>query len=209
MTIPDYKARIVLVGDCFVGKTTFARYFDVGYVPIYNPTIGVEYGSSIIHIDNSIPIKCQLWDTAGQEKFRSIIRSYYKNVGGVIFMYDVTKKTSLDNMQIWLDEFDLYKNSTKHISKLIVANKIDDTLHRVITKEQGEKFAKDNNLMYCEISLKKNINIDDPLQKICTDMYYHRYEIESGFENFTCDELEIVVKDERECVVPECPCTIS
>jgi len=209
MTIPDYKAKLVLVGDCFVGKTTFARYFDSGYIPTYNPTIGVEYGSHVVHIKNSIPIKCQIWDTAGQEKFQGIIRSYYKNIGGIIFMFDVTNERSFQNIKIWLDEFDRNKNSTKYISKILVANKIDDKSKRVVPNREAQQFAKENNLLYCEISVKKNINITLPLEMITEDMYNNKEEIETGFEGFAFENLKIVLKDDRECVLPECPCTIS
>ena len=104
-------------------------------------------------------IRIQIWDTAGQESFRSITRSYYKNSTCAFIVYDITFKKTFDNVIIWLNECrDMcYKN----ILICLIGNKIDLEDKREVTFEDGENFAKENNLLFFETSAKNGNNINE------------------------------------------------
>jgi small GTP-binding protein len=214
MSLPDYKARIILLGNCNVGKTSYTRSFVDPFNYNYMPTVGVEYGSAITRINNNTSIKCQIWDTAGNEKFASIISCYYKNIAGVIIMFDLTNKNSFINCNYWWNEFHKHKNSDKYISKLLIGNKLDMKSKRQVSKKDAEIFAKKIGFNYMEISTKKNINKHESLNVIAKDMYNNMHNIEKGIENMHIivnDNTQIIVKNNRDwCRQTECPiCTIS
>jgi small GTP-binding protein len=92
----DYLFKIILIGDCNVGKTSFLYKFVENYnTKVYEPTIGVDFNSKIVEDSNNNKIKLHIWDTAGQEKFRSIVETYYRDAAGVILIYDITNKEFL------------------------------------------------------------------------------------------------------------------
>lgn len=164
----DLLVPMVLIGSCSVGKTCFAQKISRGdYYEPYNATIGIEYASKTLYLGNDI-VKCQIWDTAGQEKFTSLIRTYYKNVAGCIIMYDVTNRRSFNNLYFWLNEIN--KNGPEYpIQKLLIGNKIDCE-NRIVTKEEGELFASQNNLLYKEISVRDNNDLDEILHMFTNEI---------------------------------------
>uniref|UniRef100_A0A915CUK5 Uncharacterized protein n=1 Tax=Ditylenchus dipsaci TaxID=166011 RepID=A0A915CUK5_9BILA len=100
-----YQFRIILIGDSTVGKSSLLRYFTEGRcAEISDPTVGVDFYARMVEIKPNFRIKLQLWDTAGQEKFKSITRSYYRNSVGVIIVYDITNRKSFDHVVDWLSE---------------------------------------------------------------------------------------------------------
>ena len=103
-----YVLKIILIGDTGIGKTCLIdRFCNNNFNPTHDITIGVEFGTKIIGIKESgesIGIKAQFWDTAGQEAYRSIVRSYYRSASGVILCYDVSQYLSFKNVISWLNE---------------------------------------------------------------------------------------------------------
>lgn len=98
----------------------------------------------------------QLWDTAGQERFRkSMVQHYYRNVHAVIFVYDVTKLSSFENLPTWVDECDRHSLSS-NIPRVLVANKCDITDRRVVSSNMGQKFAEHNDMPFFETSAKSS-----------------------------------------------------
>jgi len=213
MSIPDYKARFILLGKCNVGKTSFMRSFTESFDSTYNPTVGVEYGTSTALVNNDTHVKCQIWDTAGNEKFASIIKCYYKNIAGVIIMFDITNKTSFNNCNYWVNEFNNNKNSNKYISKLLIGTKSDMEEKRVVSTKDAEIFAKKIGFHYMEISTKKRVNTYECINFISTDIHNNKDIIESGIEDMYIvnDNTKIIIRDDREwCAKAECPsCCIS
>lgn len=96
----------------------------------HNATIGVEFGAKIIDIQGK-KIKVQIWDTAGQENFRSLARSYYQNAIGVLLVYDITKRSTFEGVKGWFSE--LKENGNKNMEILLVGNKSDLESKRVIS----------------------------------------------------------------------------
>ena len=213
MSIPDCRARIILLGNCNVGKTSFTRSFTELFDLNYTPTVGVEYGTATTLIDNKVCIKCQIWDTAGNEKFASIIKCYYKNIAGVIIMFDITNKSTFNNCNYWVNEFNNNKNSDKYISKWLIGTKLDMEGKRVVSTKDAQVFAKKIGFNYMEISTKRKINTYECIKSIATDIYNNKDIIEKGIENMYAmsDDMKIIVKDDREwCAKQEClTCNIS
>ena len=104
-------------------------------------------------------IRIQLWDTAGQEAFRSITRSYYKNSTCAFIVYDITSRKTFDNINIWLNE--CKDMCYKEVLICLVGNKCDLENRRAISFEEGQKFAEDNQLLFFETSAKDGTNIEE------------------------------------------------
>lgn len=163
----DYTFRFILIGDCSVGKTSLAnRIVDNRFIPYYDATIGVEYSSIIVELNNGTRAKCQLWDTAGQELFAPLIKSYYRNISGVIIVFDVTCRRSFERLKFWLQEIKQNSENNHSVPKLLIGNKIDSN-RRCVSLEEAEEFAKCNDLMYRETSAKNAENIKEPFYNLC------------------------------------------
>ena len=169
----DYNMRLVLIGECSVGKTAFASKLTYGYYhDNHNTTIGVDYSAKTIPINNEAMVKCQLWDTAGQEKFAPLIKTYYKNVAGVILIYDVTQRNTYNRLHYWINEIRKYSPVDYPISKILIGNKID--LNRVVSKEEASTLAKNNGFMYREMSIKNDFNVEESLVALAQDIYENK-----------------------------------
>ncbi|OMJ94210.1 hypothetical protein SteCoe_2696 [Stentor coeruleus] len=163
---PDMTFKIIIIGDSGVGKSCFFMQFTEGnFKEDHNVTIGVEYGARTLDIDNK-KVKLELWDTAGQEAFRAITRSFYRNANGVILMYDLTRLESFDSLEDWLRE--VRTNSTPDITVLLLANMLDlASDEREVEADAGEKFAKDNRLDgFLEASAKTSDNVSQAFIEI-------------------------------------------
>ena len=110
----------------------------VSQIDKINPQITTFYTTKIFKMNDSNMVKLQIWDTAGQENFLSLIRTYYKDVGGAIIMYDVTKRSTFDKVEFWYNE--LKNNSGDNYPILLLANKIDKV--RVVNSFDGQELAK-------------------------------------------------------------------
>lgn len=138
----DIIVKIVLVGDSGVGKSNILlRYLKNEFVWDSKATVGVEFGSKKFILENH-NIKAQIWDTAGQERYRSITNAYYKGSKGALVVYDITRKTTFENVDKWIS--DLRRNSDPEIMIILVGNKSDLYSDRQVTTHEGEEKAKLN-----------------------------------------------------------------
>lgn len=143
--------KVVLIGDSGVGKTCLLTQF-VDNKWINNPgiTIGVDYGYKLINI-NGQKVKLQIWDTAGQEKYRSLTRTYYRSANMAIIVYDITSKESFHSVERWI----LDVRETLCVPIMIIANKTDlSPEERVVTYQEGSNLAKRFNSQFWETSAK-------------------------------------------------------
>ena len=120
-------------------------------------------------------IRIQIWDTAGQEAFRSITRSYYKNSTCALIVYDITSRKSFEDITIWLKE--CKDMCYKDILICLIGNKSDLEVRRAVSYEEGEKFANDNQLLFFETSAKDGTNIQEIFKESATNIFER---IESG-----------------------------
>lgn len=119
----DYLLKYIIIGDTSVGKSCLLlKFIDGTFRQKHEITIGVEFGSKIIKASNT-SVKLQVWDTAGQESFKSITRGYYRSAAAALLVYDVTNEKSFRNVEKWLE--DLKQNCCSHIEVMLVGNKAD------------------------------------------------------------------------------------
>jgi len=156
----EFLFKVLLVGDPGVGKSSvLSNYIKRDFKTDYTVTIGVEFGSKTIELDQDTKIKLQIWDTAGQESFRSIVKSFYRNTSGVYLCYSVTRRDSFLNLESWFTE--VRENTNSNIVIILVGNQSDKTNERAVTYEEGEKFARENKIdLFYETSAFRGDNID-------------------------------------------------
>ncbi|EGR31311.1 rab2 gtpase, putative, partial [Ichthyophthirius multifiliis] len=142
-----------------VGKScVLSQFIDKKFKEKHDVTIGVEFGARMINVQNK-NIKIQIWDTAGQECFRSITRSYYRSAAGALLVFDITRKDSFQNIGRWLEE--AKQNGNPHLSFVLIGNKCDLEDQRQVSVEEAQNFAKENNLLFLEASAKTSQNIEE------------------------------------------------
>ena len=147
---PKYK--LIFLGDQNVGKSSILnRFLNDTFIEEYQATIGLDFQSKNVQIDNQ-DIHLLLYDTAGQEKFRSLIPMYTRDADIILLVYDITNKESFVNLSLWLK--DLTNINFDEAIICIVANKIDLNEKRVVNLEEGEKFAEEHDFIFQEISAK-------------------------------------------------------
>jgi len=159
----NYLLKYVIIGDSGVGKSNILlRYIYNSFSDEFKTTVGVEFGAKNIEINKMI-YRIQIWDTAGQENFRSIARAYYKNSVCACVVYDISNHTSFEDIQIWID--DCIKQTAKSVLLLLVGNKSDLDNKREVSYQEGEAFAKSHNMIFFEVSAKTGENIKDIFEK--------------------------------------------
>ena len=143
-----YLFKFVIIGESGVGKSCLVLNFtEQKPRRQHQVTIACEFASRVIDIREQ-SIKVQIWDTAGQENFRSITRSYYRSIAAAIIVYDITCRRSFEKVQGWLNE--LKENAHSFVSIALVGNKIDLEKNREVTYQEGYEFAKTNKLKFTE-----------------------------------------------------------
>ena len=178
--------KIVIIGDTYVGKTNIlSRYISNEFDPNSNSTIGVELTTKTYNFDNN-DVKVQIWDTAGQEKYRSITSSYYKGAQGCLLVYDITKKKSFDNIDKWYSE--LKSNSDEKIYTMLLGNKSDLEENREVSIEEAEKKAKNFNIAFMETSAYNGININKAFSELINNVYQNN---KHAFNQ----EIKVILKD--------------
>lgn len=154
-----YLFKYIIIGDSAVGKSNLLlQYAHNKFNDDYQATIGVEFGAKNITVNNKI-YRIQIWDTAGQENFRSITRAYYKNSVCAMVVYDITNKETFNNVQTWIE--DCKNQSPKTIFMVLVGNKNDLEDKRQVKYEEGMELANKNGMMFYETSAKSGFNVEE------------------------------------------------
>ena len=204
----NYLIKFIIIGDAAVGKSNLlVRYTSGQFKEEYQLTIGVEFGSNnVIISDNTYRI--QIWDTAGQENFRSITRSYYKNTACAIIVYEISNKKSFENISSWIEEC---KNTApKSILMVLVGNKCDLEDNREVTEEEGRQFAEKNGMLFFETSAKTGKNVEELFKQSVKVIDQKIKENYYDLENDSCgikkgnEEINVVLetnleKDKKTC----------
>ena len=177
----NIEIKIGLLGNSGVGKTSLIRRFVVDkYEDNFISTIGVDYFDKELIINNK-KIKLLIQDSSGQERFRSISKNYYKNVNGMIFVFDVTNSESFnEGIKYWLTECD---NEIKDCKKILVGNKIDLREDmRGINQEKAQKFAESKQMKYFETSAKTGTNVNIIFKEL-VELILRDLKVEEGTKN--------------------------
>ena len=118
----------------------------------------MDFGSKTIKLNDGTNVKVQIWDTAGQESFRSITRSYYRGSICALLVYDITRRQSFDNLIRWLE--DMRDNAYSKMIILLIGNKDDLKMEREVSTQEGQEFADKHNLIFFETSAKTGHNVE-------------------------------------------------
>uniref|UniRef100_A0A7S3VUP7 Uncharacterized protein n=1 Tax=Dunaliella tertiolecta TaxID=3047 RepID=A0A7S3VUP7_DUNTE len=162
----DFLFKFLLVGDSGVGKSCLLTRFTADrFEETTTSTIGVDFRVKYLTVQDK---KCKLtiWDTAGQERFRTLTSSYYRGAQAIIFVYDVTRRETFDNIEaIWLKEVDMYATVDDAI-KMVVANKTDLAGRREVSAEEGHDLAKKHGCLFVQTSAKTNEAVDQAFDEL-------------------------------------------
>ena len=159
------RYKIIFVGDAGVGKTTIiARITESPFNEVYEPSIGVDFMSKSIKYRGQ-NIKLQIWDTAGQEKYKGLIPSYVRNSSIVFVVYDISVKSTFDNIPKWLT----FIRSIENTTLILCGNKID-LEKREVTKEEGEALAQKEGIAFFETSAKTAEGIKNMFYSAVSDL---------------------------------------
>jgi Ras-related protein Rab-2A len=153
-----YLFKCIAVGESGVGKSCIVLQFtNRRFQQFYDLTIGVEFGCATRDIGET-KVKFQIWDTAGQEVFRSITRSYYRGSAIALLVYDITARETFCRLDDWVQE--IHQNAKSDIMVILVGNKNDLGHIRQVSKEEGQRFATEHNFIFTETSAKTGYSID-------------------------------------------------
>ena len=165
----DYLFKIIVLGDCAVGKSNIlSKYSKNIFNKSSKSTIGVELVTKFFRYENKI-IKVNIWDTAGQARFTSMITTYYKGAKGALLVYDITRKNTFDNIDNWLRE--LISINTNKISVSLIGNKNDLSLLRQVSKDKAQEKAKKYGMKFYETSALDSSNIKLAFEDLIKDIY--------------------------------------
>ena len=159
------RHKIIFVGDAGVGKTTIiSRIMDNPFSDVYEPSIGVDFMSKNIKYRGQT-VKLQMWDTAGQEKYKGLIPSYVRNSSIVFLVYDISTKISFDNIPKWINFIRTIENATL----VLCGNKID-LPNREVKKEEAEALAQKEGITFFEVSAKTEENIKNMFYNVVAEL---------------------------------------
>ena len=181
----DLLFKLILIGDSSVGKSNILlKYLRNEFDENSKATVGVEFGTKNILI-NGKKIKIQICDTAGEERYRSITSAYYKGAKGAFIVYDITRKTTFDNIDKWIS--DLKLNGDKNICIIILGNKSDLNEKRQVQEKDGMQKAEMFKTAFLETSALNGDNITKAFDELIEQIYQNN---KSSFENDNKKEID-------------------
>ena len=174
----DLSFKIIIIGDQGVGKSCLSIKASRNYFEdFYSPTVGFEFVSFNVRIEDK-NIKLQIWDTCGQEVYRSLISSFYRSASLAIMVYSIDNDDSFNNIEKWLN--DVKTQSNPNIKIFLIGNKADLEDKRKVSREAGEKFLKDHKLTYfIETSAKTGFNVQNVFIQAAKELYLSHEEIKN------------------------------
>ena len=167
-----YEVKICLLGDVAVGKTSIAsRFCKNSFNETYVNTIGGAYQQQTILLDNGSKIKFHVWDTTGDERFKSMTNLYYRDAQVAIITYDITNESTFSSIDFWIQELK-YKVENDNMILCLVGNKCDvSSNERKIPTSKGKSFAQENNMIFYETSAKSGEGVKDLFVTIANKVY--------------------------------------
>ncbi|XP_019167951.1 PREDICTED: uncharacterized protein LOC109163655 [Ipomoea nil] len=180
----DYSYKVMLIGDCGVGKSNLLSRFTrnkFSFEP--KSTLGVEFATRTLRVDDK-GVKAQIWDTSGQERYRFITSAYCRGATGALLVYDVTRHVTFENVERWLKE--LRDHTDQNIVIMLVGNKADLRHLRVVSTEDAKAFAEKEGIYFMETSTLEPLNVENAFMELLTQIHHvaHRKVLEVGDEDY-------------------------
>ena len=170
--------KVIIIDDKGVGKKNImSKFLKNKFMEESKATVGVEFGSKLFDL-NGHKIKAQIWDTAGQEKYKSITGAYFKGSKGALVVYDITQKSTYESLEKWVN--DLKSAGDPKITIILIGNKSDLEENRQVSKEQGEEKAISFGCAFLKTSAMNGSNIDKAFNLMIKEI----------FEKFSSDSSE-------------------
>lgn len=164
----ERNAKVVLLGPSLVGKTSVvSAYMGGKFSDSSSPTIGASFVNKTVKLSKSTSVKLQIWDTAGQEKFRSLAPMYYHNAQAAIIVFSIADRDSFTDMRTWADELECQTDVRPLV--FIVGNKADLEKQRKVETAEGARLAQEIQAKYLETSAKTGVNIEELFWTIASD----------------------------------------
>ena len=196
INVENQKYKMIFVGDQGTGKTCILNRFATNqFDEQYQTTIGLDFQSKNVSIHDQ-DVRLLLYDTAGQEKFRSLIPMYIRESNIILLVYDITRKESFDNIPRWFsDVLNIKSNEAIYV---LVGNKIDLKDQRKVTYNEGKKLADEKNIIFEEVSAKTGENFEELFRDKIYESIYKKYKNEFEKRNYlNGDELVVNLDDEE------------
>ena len=157
--------KVLILGDPSVGKSCFLiRYTEDTFQDVYLSTIGMDCKYKKVDLENGESIRLQLWDTAGQDRFRSITRNLYKGAAGIILIYDVTNRKTFESIKNWVES--IRAEVSNKVVIVLVGNKSDKKEQIDVKTEEGDNLAEEFNLPFFECSALTGENINEAFAEL-------------------------------------------
>lgn len=165
--------KLLTIGDSGVGKSWLLLRWSGETGKLVKgatsmPTIGIDFKMKTVMIDGK-RVKIQVWDTAGQERYRNITKTYYRNAHGVVLVYDITDRTSFNNIRSWIQQIQVHADV--NVNKILVGNKCDLIGQRAVTIDEGEALAREYKMAFFETSAFNDINVDEAFMRISKESF--------------------------------------
>ena len=165
----EFKFKVVIVGDSSVGKTNLVkRFMNNTFLKDSKATVGVEFMSKTFIVNKKV-FKVELWDTAGQERYKAITAAYYKGAKGAMIVYDVTSKSTFDNVDKWCNE--LRMKGSNNINIIMIGNKTDLKDNIVINSDMSQEKGKFLQIPVMETSALDSSNVKEAFYLLIQEMY--------------------------------------
>lgn len=193
--------KIIIIGDPTVGKTSYIqRYVHQSYQTDYKGTIGVDFALKVVKWTDSVSIKLQLWDIAGQERFTSMTRVYYKDAHACVIMFDLSQRSTFENALKWKKDLDskCTLSDGSPVPCILLANKCD-LPYREVQQAEIEDFCREQNFIgWTETSVLQGLMVEEPMRFLLEEMMSRRGELgESSREHGDGDDLSGSIKLKR------------
>ncbi|XP_068774064.1 ras-related protein Rab-44 isoform X2 [Struthio camelus] len=158
---PDHLYNVLFVGDSHVGKTSFLyRLHANSFNPHLTATVGLDYQIKNLIVDNKL-FALRLWDSAGQERYHSITKQFFRKADGVVLMYDITSEYSFADVRYWLSC--IQEGAEDGIAILLLGNKTDCAAERQVPTKEGERLAQEHQLTFYECSAASGHNVSESM----------------------------------------------
>jgi small GTP-binding protein len=157
--------KLLLIGESAVGKSCLLlRFAENKFQESFLSTIGIDF--KVRHVEiNDAKVKLQIWDTAGQEKFRTITKAYYRGAHGIMLIFDVTQVDTFNQTRQWMQS--IHENVQDPVAIILIGNKVDKE-DRKVSQEQAQALANEFKIEYYETSAKDGSNVEQTFFQLAT-----------------------------------------